>query len=322
MEGVGDSGTTSPASDFCRVLDTESPLRAAIVFASDEAFAPLAINLALSLEAANARVLADLYFVDLGIRLEDATRLKDCGVEVLPWDPGFSVLPNPADDASRAQTLRPNLPVILPGYEVLLFIDADIWVQDPSLISEYIIAANNERQAMAAASELSWRAARFYHSEGWMRRFFLACSEELIGGDEGLNVGLAPHFNSGLIAARSTSPVWSLWTDAVRATYAREGVQTHFRHMAEQIALNWVFRRSGLFYTMDPLTNYAVNFGQAFRDGEDRVVAGPWPFQPLRGVHLGNWTTAGRMYLEAGMLFDRGRGLSVKELSRLESILR
>lgn len=322
IQGEGDGGTTVPSTEFCEVLDPETPLRAAIAFCADAPFAPLAINLALSLEKASARDIADVFFVDLGVEASDAARLKELGVEVIPYEPSFSILGEASDDYTRAQTLRPNLPKILPGYEVLFFIDADIWVQDPTMIREFVIAANNERKAMAAVSELSWRSARFYQSEAWMRRFFLECTDQLIGGEEGRNVGLAPNFNSGLFTALADSPIWDVWTEAALSTYGSASRSPHVHHMAEQIALNWAFRRSGLFFPMDPLTNYAINFGQAYRDDEDRVVSGPWPPTPIRGVHLGNWTTAGRMYLEAGMLFERGRPLLDSERERLERIIK
>ena len=116
----------------------------ALVFSTDEAFAPLAKGLVLSISSQVERGEFDLKLVDIGCSAETLAWMNSHGVEVKVFDrpkflrPSKNVL-KPYQDA---QFCRPFLPRLFPGYEVYVWCDSDIWIQDISSVRLYRDIAN------------------------------------------------------------------------------------------------------------------------------------------------------------------------------------
>jgi len=121
---------------------------------------------------------------------------------------------------------------------------------------------------------------------------------------------------------RRTSPVWALWREEIKFIYPAMATRTaknkSLMHLAEQIALNVVIFRSGLFRRLDPLYNFHCNAGGAARAPNGRVVTMMMlPSREIGVIHLANWSAMYKHYLSQNLLYRSGDYLSPAERTAL-----
>ena len=152
-------------------------------------------------------------FLDMDCSPEQKSWLREYGFETVRMDQGDAPTIQGAPFHYRAQTSRPYLPDYFPGYDVYLWMDADVWVQSPAALAEYVKAALEKPSALAAVQEVDpayrifWDPgqARSYYGDNdrRIRRFY---PPELADG-----LQLLPRFNDGLFSLHRDSPYWLLW---------------------------------------------------------------------------------------------------------------
>jgi hypothetical protein len=130
-------------------------------------------------------------------------------------------------------TSRPMLRDYFPGYEIYLWIDADIWTQDARFIEHYIEAAQRFGAAITPEIHPSYRSLMGankimeMHHNAYQLSFGQELADELIR---------RPVLNSGAFAMQATHPAWEKW-----AAVLSRGLQNGMTKHVEQAALNATF---------------------------------------------------------------------------------
>jgi len=226
-----------------RVMD-ERPLKVVIVTGADESFAARVRGWATEVtSAARARGYAVACF-DLG--LSEATRqtLLSLGVQLTEpgWDFDASESVRANESYLRALTVRPHLREYLPGYDVYLWIDADVHVQHAIAIDWFVDAARTGGMALVpqvhhsyrhSEETVNWRAQRMF-------RYFGAASAQ--------RTLWQTYYNAGVFALSAEAPHWGAW----KTCFANGMAATQGELVCDQTALNEAIHAEKLFVTSLP----------------------------------------------------------------------
>jgi hypothetical protein len=207
----------------------------AIVTASDSGYYSLLKGLLASLKKIGR---APLYVLDLGLTEEQATELRDLGAHtVVPgWDVQISqrmVRSRHGNKISlrgqfRAFTAQPFLPKYVPDHDILLWIDADCWVQDASTIDLYLRAASEGLLA------ISLEVDRCYSAPYWRLKYEIPDQIRAFGISDGFFLAKKMPANVGVLALKANAPHWQLWQSRTKMAMHRP------QRRSQQMAMNYV----------------------------------------------------------------------------------
>jgi hypothetical protein len=206
-----------------------------IISAADSGYFPLLQGLIGSLRAQPRSRRLPLVVLDVGLADADRQWLagRDVGVVAASLPP-LATFRDGQPVLSVAQRLRPHLPRLVPGFDVYLWMDADLWVQRDDVVPTYLGAA--ARGAMAITPELHV-TYRSHYSPQRYRRMFRAL-ETLFDTTSAKALAGNPTINSGCFAVRGDARHWQLWDETLAAILTRSS-----SYYAEQFALNHVLYR-------------------------------------------------------------------------------
>jgi hypothetical protein len=198
---------------------------------------------------------AAVVVVDLGLRAEQRARLDADGISVMtfsyPLDYPARRQVETAFPGFGAMLCRPYLNELVRGYDVLIWLDADAWAQQPVAVLELVDEAR--RHGMAAVPEVDRGYFKFtegqhvwdLESDG-MRRLF--------GAEIASRMRHVPVINSGVWAARTDVPLWSAWRRHLQDGLVRIDVIDDSNRTVEQGAFNVAIRLQGLPVRRFPAT--------------------------------------------------------------------
>lgn len=302
-------------------------MRSTIVFSCDQNYVPLAKGLVLSLaDFGFPNKSIDLALIDIGCTPESLGWMEAHNVRVVPFDQHRLELPKTVRSVLQpyqyAQILRPWIPSLLPDYDDFIWFDSDIWLQNGDVVT---ILQN----VLANSSSHILLAPGFSHNN---RSFHLALSKILVMQNQWFrasyddaalveNLSVHVHFSSGVFGMSRACKIWDLWGQEVIGVYSRlaSAGPSEYLHLAEQIALNAVVRRTNLFRSFDPIYNFHCNSGGLARpdpNGKVRCIM-MLPCRDAEVIHLANWPTMKKNYVELGMLYKKGGYLSDSELAAM-----
>ncbi len=208
-----------------------------IVTAADQGYFDLLNGLIASLRAlpeAAART-APIAVLDLGLTEEQRARLARSvtGFVEPGWDydfPGRAAKPG----GYKAFTARPFLPDHVPGYRTYLWIDADAWVQDWSVLALYLEVARDGKLAITTEIDRCYQTAYKWQRPRWNTLTFRQY-RQCFGWRAANRLGRNPFVNSGVFALTADAPHWALWQAALG-----RAIQRSQDGLVEQTALNYV----------------------------------------------------------------------------------
>jgi hypothetical protein len=251
-----------------------------LVTASDAAFFKLLAGLLLSLEAQRGSHAIDIGLFDLGLTTTQRGWVRPRITQSV--QPGWDLdVPQTVRDQQphlRALTVRPFLPRYFPGYEIYIWIDADVWLQNWHGVELYSLGAQSADIAVTPHTDRAYpynRAISSHAYHGFVRAYGKSVADDL-----------APrqHMNAGIFAAPSGSPLWRSWASAYEAANAASGgIVTN-----DQIALNFACHRHGLKMQLLPaLYNWQSHLSTPTWDSETRTFCEPHlPHLPISMLHL------------------------------------
>jgi lipopolysaccharide biosynthesis glycosyltransferase len=146
------------------------------------------------------------------------------------WDYSFSLLP---ESYFRAMTARPHLPKYFPGYETIMWIDADAWVQRWDAVDAYFMGA--QKRGLAIAQEMHRCYANMYNNNN-SRQLFTADLRAAFGDEIARQIWMLPMLNVGCFAMRAECEHWQRWAEKLGETIRRGA----FSFFSEQTAFNVV----------------------------------------------------------------------------------
>ena len=203
-----------------------------MVTGADAKYFPLLRDCIGSLRAFPELAEIDIAVLDLGLDEAHREWLKGQSVSVVPigWDVDLSNYPG-VPTYFKAMTARPHLPKHFPSHDILMWLDSDVWVQDPAFVKLYIDAADAE--GFAITPEIDRSYAMFYGGDSTLRLFHHNVYAQCFGRAVADRLIDFPLLNSGAFAIRRSHPIWEEWRKAFMRTVGNV-VLLH----SEQAALN------------------------------------------------------------------------------------
>jgi hypothetical protein len=264
--------------------------KAIIVTAADKQYTTLAKDLIGSLRVAPFKIRPDIGMLDVGLDSEGRNWFEAQDVRVVPVKSDIDYPLREKWEAEnpghRTLTARPFLRDYFPGYDVYIWIDADMWVQTPEAIDTMIVAAADS-PAIHICAELDRCYTRFFEHAGiwqiyrdWYRDGF---GEQIAGA-----MTLKPMLNAGTFAMSKNSPVWEAWATIYTDALRRQSEKTARTFMVDQLGLNILLYLNKLPYVVLPaafnwMTFYAL---PAWDDRNEHYVEPLPPYRPLSQLHL------------------------------------
>ena len=261
-----------------------TPSRVLIVSAADSRFLPLLQGMIESLAPVLARPDVDLACFDIGLSPADLGWMQTHGIEVAVPDAHFGL--NAADYKAplRSFLARPFLREYFPGYGVYVWIDSDVWLQDPAVFQSYVDGA---LQAGLAVTHEAERAYRFQAwLLGWTAKHFL----KGYGPATGAALLARRHLNAGFFAAAADAPHWHAWRARYQAAIQRSGALVpHDQFSLVQAVHTGAGRRTRRLPTavLDPGHNWICDRGIPMWNDARQAFCKPYaPYAPIGALHL------------------------------------
>src|SRR6478735_102478 len=128
-----------------------------IVSAADSKYYELLIDLISSIEDSKGNFDVAIGVLDVGLTADQRRTLSGRVRHVVTpdWDYQFSASAT-APQHLKAMTARPYLPKYFPGYDVIMWMDADTWVQKWSAVELYFDKANAKGLAICQELDRSY----------------------------------------------------------------------------------------------------------------------------------------------------------------------
>jgi hypothetical protein len=264
--------------------------KAIIISGADAGYFSLAQDLFNSIALHKFAVNFDLGMLDVGLSSDQLPWFAERNITVAKAGQDIDFPARDVWEASfpyRAMTARPNLRRYFPGYDIYLWLDADIWVQTPDAINALIPAAAKS-DALHIAMEFDRSYPLFFKSatmwnvyHGW----YHACFND---DNVTAHMTLKPMLNSGMFAMAGHSPVWDEWLRIYTDALQKIKVLDSQTIMTEQLSLNRAVYMSGLPYVVMPATfNWLTFFGTPMLDQATGLYVEPSPpYAPISQFHL------------------------------------
>jgi hypothetical protein len=277
-------------------------LNAAIVTAADEAFAYLLFDLCDSLKSWQRY----LHVIDIGLSHATLKELGRRNIEVATLPSDFFENTKLRANYIKALYLRPSLPDLFPA-DIIMWIDADCWVQRQEAISTYFdcAIAFPDKLTLCALLDIDYaRCVDGYraYQEGYREQY-----EALFDAELAESLFCKAVLSAGVFAAQRTSPIWSEWRSTVASIYDRglASERADLAHMAEQLSLNVVLHRTHKYHVLNAEMNWHCHCSNVWREGE-RVRIMPSGRLPAI-VHLADLKSAHRIehYRNNRLFYER-----------------
>jgi hypothetical protein len=263
-----------------------------IVTAGDAGYFPLLKDLIVSLQRGLGSALPPLSILDIGLNEAQRIWLRGLGADIrtLGWDLDYPKRSKPPN-SFKVLAGRPHLPKHFPGYDIYLWIDADCWVQDASVLDLFIKPAAQGKLAIVPEIDRGyWTIHKRPKPWGQNQRAFAWA----FGMREGYRYGRNVILNAGVFALHRDAPHWQLWSDNYASAlkrvrfspWAYRGNQNFF--LSDQTSLNRAVFVQGAPATLLPAyCNWFAGKGTPMFDTEAHLVVEPQtPHRELGIIHL------------------------------------
>jgi hypothetical protein len=282
--------------------------KALIVTASDANLYWLLKGLVLSTTEQRARRGIAMACLDLGLAPDQRHWLIGQGVRVeAPPDPiGAAGMPG-FKPYMLGQLCRPFLPEILPGHDGYIWLDADVWVQQPEGLDGLLYVMRYGLLGVCPELHVAYKAMSTEHIP-YLRYWWLRWSE-VFGEEVAERFAPLPMLNSGVVAIPADHPMWSAWQDQLRIA-----VRKPLRHLSEQFAFILAAQDLPRVERLQAHWNWLSHMAMPPRHPKTGLWVDPgYPHQPIHILHL-PVAHLRRQYLRRGMLYRGGAYLEDGDL--------
>ncbi len=255
--------------------------RVLIVSASDAKFCGFLRSMVASITPVLAAPNVDFACFDIGLGPAELDWLEQFGAQVTKPRAHLGIDAAAHKPALLSFLARPFLPEYFPGYDVYVWIDSDIWLQDPGVVGRYVAGAQASGLAITHERERGYRFQGWLF--GWMAKHFLLGYGPLTAAW----LLARPHVNAGFFAMSATAPHWDGWARRYAAAIKRTGALVPH----DQFALNHSLharegRRAGACL-LDPTCNWIVDRAAPMWNDAAGAYCKPYaPYEPIGALHL------------------------------------
>jgi len=190
------------------------PARAILVTGCDQRYFYLLRMFLRSFVDAGCPEILDLGIFDIDFTAPQKESLAKVATHIVPArSPMGALVPVEKDRHPLPSLVRPYLPDLFPGYDIYLYSDVDVWVQDRRGFELYIEAAAQGCLGIAPQDDRAYRhddrALKIRHDR-YREVFGNAVADELMA---------VPHLNGGIFSLPREAPHWArwgeIWADAI-----------------------------------------------------------------------------------------------------------
>ena len=262
---------------------TGSAPRIMLVTASDSTFMPFLRGMLASVQTWLDRPNVSLACLDIGLNAQDCTWLASLGATVTAPRAHLGVDETAHKPALLSFLARPFLPSYFPGHDIYVWIDSDVWLQDPSVVQDYVDGALSTGMAITHERTASYRMQPWLL--GWTTKH-LALGYGLA---EAAFLLTRKHVNAGFFAIAAGAPHWNAWAACYRAAILRSGALVpHDQFALNQALYGRIPGRGALPVTLlAPTCNWICDRGIPMWSDRSGSFCDPrMPHDPIRALHL------------------------------------
>lgn len=261
-----------------------NPTRVLIVSAADSRFLPLLQGMIASLAPVLASPDVDLACFDIGLAPADLEWMRSQNIRTAIPGGHFGLNADDYKAPLRSFLARPFLRDYFPGYTVYVWIDSDVWLQDPAVVQAYVDGALRSGMAVAHEGERAYRFQPWLL--GWTGKHFL----KGYGVVTGASLLARRHLNAGFFAAAADAPHWAAWGARYEAAIKRSGALVPHDQFSLVQAVHTgggAQKRRLPTELLDPGHNWICDRGVPMWHDQLGVFCKPYaPFQPIGALHL------------------------------------
>ena len=176
--------------------------------------------------------------------------------------------------------VKARLPELMPGFDTYVWMDGDTWLQNVEGIHQAVAAAQHAAIAAACQADANyWACPTVTHHT--IRAY------RSIYGEEEIKWAVFPMVNSGVFAARASSPLWKQWLDELSSSRRNQDGRDN-QYYSDQIPLHRLICSGRIsFHPMRAVNNWLVSKSQPIVDMKTRKLRAPSvPWEELNIVHL------------------------------------
>jgi len=264
-----------------------------VVSGSDDAFVPLARDLFTSIRDHSYKYEFDLGLLDIGLSDDNRAGFEKQNIRVekvrAEGDIDYPArrIWEAERPACKVFTAKPFLPRYFPGYDIYLWLDADIWVQTHDAI-DALIEGSAESNALHIAMEFDRCYSLFFQKpQVWhmYHEWYQACFND---DNVTAHMTLKPMLNVGVFAMSKNAPVWNAWQKIYADILQRTPQLNSKTIMLEQLALNVAVYMMNLPYVPMPASyNWLTVLAMPMLDKKTGMYVEPLPpHAPISQFHL------------------------------------
>ncbi len=262
-------------------------MKITIVTGCDTVYAPLTNGLLASLRQFPRLAEIPISILDFGLTDEDRESLAGQCNDIVPaeWDVDFPLREEWQEKhpGYRGLTARPFLPRYFPDYDVYLWIDSDVWVQDPRGVLGYIRAVQTSPCTCVLEQDRSYHK---YLGGKDVWRFHRQLYQHLYGTETAEKMAVRPVMNSGIFAMHRNAPQWAHWQQTIGGGLKTMKKTDRASFFVEQCAFNIANYLYDCPVSFLPATyNWSLLEALPAWSGGKLVEPSP-PFDVIRNVHL------------------------------------
>ncbi|MEM8952159.1 MAG: hypothetical protein AAGC99_22860 [Pseudomonadota bacterium] len=252
-------------------------MQAAIVTGADHGYFPLMHALLQTLHRTAADSACRLLVLDFGLTPDERATVEALVDAIVRPEWWFDVPEHLRLPRNLGYAARPMIPDYFPGYDVYLWLDADISVQDGQFASAFLCAADDGALAIVEEADPSYR------TELYALKWRVGNAFRCFGPLGGLRLCLGRQINSGAFALRADAPHWKAWQWRYQEAVMRAG-----RANLDQHALMATLCLDGLPASyLGSTYNWICARSQPVWDDVRQSFCRPSPpFEPISVLHL------------------------------------
>jgi lipopolysaccharide biosynthesis glycosyltransferase len=261
-----------------------------VISACDQMYVYLANDLFASLRNVKFKNAFDVGLLDVGLDDNNRRYFESLGVRVIKAEADIDYPSREHWESKRpgirTLTARPFLRRYFPGYDLYIWLDADVWVQTPDAIDTIIIEAQKS-QAIFIAPELDRCYSPFFESVLIWEKY-ASWYQTNFPQQTAAAMTLKPMLNAGVFALLAQSPIWDAWRDMYTEALQRTSEFNDHTFMADQLGLNILLYLKGMkFSAMPAAFNWLTIFALPKLDRETNMLVEPLPpYRPISQIHL------------------------------------
>lgn len=283
----------------------------ALVSATDQQYTNSLIDMIKSLGSFKKNF--DIRIIDLGLdEISRQTIRNETGIDniefLAPEWPFRIPRLDETPEYKKVFLSKPFIPEFFPQYRGFLWVDADVWFQDPTAIDDYIDAAQATGAAFSFESHPLYRSTQKVRYNRILGKIFCKGikdylfnnTRKMFGQSIAIDNGINPVLNSGIFYMNRKSPIWKAWQDAIRSANLRN--HHKYTQICDQTCLQVAVVRGNFPHATMPAThNWLPKLCVPPFDPDRSALVDPmYPHPRIKVIHLAGAQQGERFTVRSG----------------------